>query len=103
MYVYDWPINIGNKPVRFTPSWIPILFEGTVLCTAYGMGIIFFLRSRMLHGIKPELLDDRQTDDRMVMVVEADNKVDEATILKTMKDSGAVELRERVGGVQTVI
>jgi len=20
MYVHDWPMNIGNKPVRFTPS-----------------------------------------------------------------------------------
>ena len=103
MYVHDWPMIIGNKPVRFTPSWVPILFEGTVLCTAFGMGIIFFLRNRMLHGIQPEILDDRQTDDRMVIVVEADNNVDEATMLKTMKEAGAVELRERIGGVQTVL
>ena len=103
MYVHDWPMIIGNKPVRFTTSWVPILFEGTVLCTAFGMGIIFFLRNRMLHGIQPEILDDRQTDDRMVIVVEADNNVDEATMLKTMKEAGAVELRERIGGVQTVL
>jgi hypothetical protein len=39
----------------------------------------------------------------MVIVVEADNNVDEATMLKTMKEAGAVELRERIGGVQTVL
>jgi len=103
MYVYDWPINVGNKPVRFSPSWIPVMFEGTILCTAYGMGIIFFLRNRMLHGIKNDILDDRQTDDRMVMAIETEEGLDESQVLSMMKDNGAVETREMVNGVQTVI
>jgi hypothetical protein len=67
------------------------------------MGFFFFLRNRMIWGIKPELLDERQTDDRMVIAVETDESVDEKKVLKIMKDHGAVELRESNGGVQTTI
>jgi Protein of unknown function (DUF3341) len=103
MYVYDWPMDIGNKPARFTPSWIPILFESTVLCTAFGMAFFFFLRNRMVHGIKPELLDERQTDDLMIISVETGEGVNESQVLDIMRNNGAYELRERNGGVSTVI
>lgn len=103
MYVHDWPVNIGNKPVRFTPSWIPVMFEGTVLCTAYGMGFFFFWRNRMLHGVKNDLLDLRQTDDRMVMAIECVDGLNESEVLNMMKSNGAVELREYHHGVQTTI
>lgn len=103
MYVHDWPVNVGNKPVRFTPSWIPVMFEGTVLCTAYGMGFIFFWRNRLLMGVKNDLLDDRQTDDRMVIAIECVEGMNESDVLNTMKSNGAVELRELNHGVQTTI
>jgi hypothetical protein len=80
-----------------------VLFEATVLCTAFGMGFFFFLRNRMIWGIQPELLDDRQTDDRMIITVETGDHVDENQVLKIMKAHGAVELRERIAGVQTAL
>jgi hypothetical protein len=103
MYVHDWPMNIGNKPVRFTPSWAPVMFEGTVLCTAFGMSFFFFWRNRLVHGIKNELLDIRQTDDRMVVAIETVNGMDEKAVLDIMKKHGAVEVREFHNGVQTVL
>lgn len=103
MYVHDWPLDIGNKPERLTPSWVPILFESTVLCTAFGMAFFFFWRSRLVHGIKPELLDPRQTDDLMIICVETGDNVNEAKVLDIMKQNGASELRTRTGGVSTVI
>jgi hypothetical protein len=104
MYIYDWPINIGNKPERvITPAWMPILFESTVLCTAFGMAFFFFWRSRMVHGLKPELLDIRQTDDRMIICVETGENVNQSKVFEIMKKNGAVELRQRTGGVQTVV
>jgi len=103
MYVVDWPINVGNKPVRFTPSWIPVMFEGTVLCTAFGMGFFFFWRNRLLHGVKNDLLDDRQTDDRMIVAIETTESMNQSEVIEMMKSNGAVETREYVNGVQTVI
>ncbi len=103
MYVLDWPVNVGNKPVRFTPSWIPVMFEGTVLCTAYGMGFFFFWRNRMLLGVKNDLLDERQTDDRMIMAIECKDGLNESDVINLMKSNGAVECREMSHGVQTTI
>jgi hypothetical protein len=103
MYLYDWPMDIGNKPVKLTPSWVPILFESTVLCTAFGMAFFFFIRNRMAHGIMPELLDPRQTDDRMVIAVETQAGHTDEAIVDIMRNGGAEELRQRVEGVQTVI
>lgn len=103
MYVYDWPLNIGNKPERLTPAWVPVLFEGTVLFTAFGMSFFFFWRSRMVHGIQPELLDIRQTDDLMIICVESQEGVDSGKAIDIMRKNGANELRQRTGGVQTVI
>lgn len=103
MYVYDWPMDIGNKPERLTPSWVPVLFESTVLCTAFGMAFFFFWRNRMVHGIKPELLDERQTDDLMIIVVESGEGVNESQVFDVMRKNGAAELRERDGGVSRVI
>ncbi len=104
MYVYDWPLDIGNKPVNvITPSWVPILFESTVLCTAFGMAFFFFWRNRLAHGIKAELLDERQTDDRIIIAVETQDAASDSEIIEIMKKNGALELREKVGGVQTTI
>jgi hypothetical protein len=102
MNVHDWPMIVGNKPLVFATSWIPVMFESTILCTAFGMAFFFFWRNRLAHGIQPELLDDRQTDDRMIVVVEAEHANAEE-VMSIYRSTGAVETRERVGGVQTTI
>ena len=54
MNVVDWPMIIGGKPqdISVFTSFIPVMFELTILFTAFGMVIMFFARSRMIHGIK---------------------------------------------------
>lgn len=100
MQVFDWPMNIGGKPDNFLmlPSMVPVTFELTVLFTAFGMGILFFYRSKMLHGIKEDILDRRQTNDLLLLTVESDllhgNKEE---VISMMKSTGAIEIRERQG------
>jgi hypothetical protein len=67
------------------------------------MGFFFFWRNRMLHGVKNELLDLRQTDDRMIIAVETKEGMDEKSTLDLMRNNGAVELREFHNGVQTTL
>jgi hypothetical protein len=96
MMRYDWPMVIGNKPT-IGMSWIPVLFEMTILFTAFGLAFIFFFRSKMLHGkIPSERFDMRQTDDRMVIAVATDDKsIDRSELSNMLFDGGAVEVKER--------
>jgi hypothetical protein len=99
MMVFDWPMNIGGKPDSYLmlPSMVPVTFELTILFTAFGMGILFFYKSRMLHGVREDILDIRQTDDTLLLTVEADklngNKQD---VLEILKNTGAIDIRDHI-------
>ena len=101
MMVFDWPMNIGGKPDNYLmlPSMVPVTFELTILFTAFGMGLLFFYRSKMIHGIKEDIIDLRQTNDLLLLTVEGDKlTVDKSEVLDLMKKSGAIEIRERNEG-----
>jgi hypothetical protein len=94
---FDWPMVIGNKPT-IGVSFVPVLFELSVLFTAFGLAILFFTRSKMLHGkIPSERIDMRQTDDRMVVAIATDDEAVNKTELSNMLfEGGAVEVKERI-------
>lgn len=96
MMHYDWPMVIGNKPT-IGVSWVPVLFESTILLTAFGTAFLFFIRNKMLHGKLPsERIDFRQTDDRLVIAIATDNASTDRNELSGMLFSGgAVEVKER--------
>lgn len=93
---YDWPIVIGNKP-SVGVSYVPVTFEGTILFTAFGIAILFFIRNKMLHGKLPsERIDMRQTDDRMVVAIASDNPaINKPELTELLFKGGAVEVKER--------
>lgn len=96
MMHFDWPIIIGNKPTVGV-SYVPVLFESTVLLTAFGIAILFFIRNKMLHGKLPsERVDMRQTDDRMIVAIATDGEnVNKSEITNWLYNGGAVEVKER--------
>lgn len=90
---FDWPIMIGGKDFIAFPDFIPIMFEMTVLFTAFGMVFTFFLSNGLWWGNKAQMFDLRSTDDRFVMAVDlAKNKMAQADIEKVLRDSGAIEV-----------
>jgi predicted flap endonuclease-1-like 5' DNA nuclease len=97
MNVVDWPMIVGGKPndLGMFTSFIPIIFELTILFTAFGMVIMFFARSRMIHGIKEDLLNVRQTNDKLVLAIDNAENVDftNADIISLLKNEGAVEIQ----------
>jgi hypothetical protein len=96
MNVVDWPMIIGGKPqdISVFTSFIPVMFELTILFTAFGMVIMFFARTRLIHGIKEDLLSRRQTDDHMVLAI--DNNEEQAIsnedIVALLTKEGAIEV-----------
>lgn len=91
---YDWPMIIGGKPYVGLPSWIPVCFELSILFSAYGMGILFFIKSRMLHGMEADLVDIRQTDNRLIMALDVSASDDTTSLEKLLKDTKATEIKK---------
>lgn len=102
MLVIDWPMNIGGKPnfdfFHNIPSFVPILFEFTVLCAAHGMAFTYFLRNKTLPGMPATNPDPRTTDDRFVIELKPEDNpsfsIDELT--KLIKETNIVEFEEKV-------
>lgn len=98
MNIFDWPMDIGGKPsfalFKNLPAFIPVTFEMTVLCAAHGMVITFFLRSKLLPGVEPNVIDDRMADDRFVMSIEVKDDSEKAAAHAAMKEAGAIYVKE---------
>jgi len=94
----SWPMIIGGKPMNFSmiPSMVPVFFELTILFTAFGIGILFFFRAKMIHGKIAQIFDPRQTDDRLLVAIEPGLlNIQRSELDGLLRDNGAIEIRER--------
>jgi len=101
MMVFDWPMNIGGKPSDYhmLPSMVPVVFECTVLFTAFGLAFLFFFRNKMGHGVRPDILDLRQTDDHLLIAFDTDNlnALNRNKLNEILNKNGVLHIHEYVG------
>lgn len=96
MMGYDWPMDIGGKNHASLPPFIPVTFEFTVLCSAFGMVITFLIVSDMKPYRWPRVYDIRSTDDKHVMAIDlSHNKLSKDEIGRILKENGASEVNEK--------
>lgn len=96
MLGFDWPMIIGGKPNIALPSFIPVTFELTVLFTAFGMMITFFIISGLYPKPKVNVLDVRATDDKFVLAIELDEASSQLSRLtQLLRDNGASEVNHK--------
>jgi hypothetical protein len=93
----SWPMNIGGKP-NFTfyhnlPSFVPIMFECTVLFAAHLMSITYLFRNKLYPGASTSSPDPRTTDDKFL--VEVFFQKDNDSVIKLLKKSNVSEIHEK--------
>ena len=97
MNIFDWPMDIGGKPsfafYKNLPAYVPVIFESTVLYAAHGMVITFYLRSKLLPGVEPQVIDMRQADDHFVMSVLLKEGQSAEDVKRMFIQAGAVETK----------
>ncbi|MBK7359455.1 MAG: DUF3341 domain-containing protein [Saprospiraceae bacterium] len=87
----DWPIIFGGKPYWPVPSFIPIVFELTVLFASWGMTITFYTISGLWPGVQNPQLDLRTTDDKFCLAFDQ-HHISETEARSFFQETGAEEV-----------
>jgi len=94
----DYPLNISGKPPFALQSSIPIIFELTVLLSAFGAFFGTWALCRLPKPFDPVMQHPtfyRATDDRFFLAVDAkDPKFDTTKVKTTLEKLGAQEVLE---------
>ena len=91
VFTRDWPIIFGGKPYFSAPAFIPITFELTVLFSAIGMVLSFYLVCGLGPGAAEVNIDDRITDDKFCLAFPA-NGADRDDFDNFFRATGASEV-----------
>ncbi len=73
VFTRDWPIVFGGKPYFSFPAFVPITFELTVLFSAVGMVITFYVVCGLGPSAEAKVLHDRITDDKFCLAFDTTN------------------------------
>jgi hypothetical protein len=65
-----------------------------VLCAAHGMAITFYLRSKILPGVEPHVIDSRMSDDRIVMSIAVKDDAEKAAAHTAFMEVGAMYVKD---------
>ncbi len=90
----DWPIIFGGKPYWPVPSFIPIIFELTVLFASWGMTITFYTICGLWPGVSNPQLDLRTTDDKFCLAFDKKD-ISEAEARSFFTETGAEEVNTK--------
>ncbi len=96
---FDYPFLISGKPLFSLPANIPIIFEGTVLCSAISAVVGMFALNRLPLLYNPLFKSKRfrrVTDDRFFIYIDAsDGRFDEKGTSEFLSSLGAAAV-ERI-------
>lgn len=84
VFTVSYPLIIGGKPFFSVPTFVPITFEVTVLFAGLSMVAALLIRSRLKPEITFTPVDERITDDRFVILVDASDDETSLTRVKTI-------------------
>jgi hypothetical protein len=97
VFVVNYPLNFDGKPHFTFPAMIPITFEFTVLCSAWGMFLTFLVINRIFPGKIRQTLDPRTTDNLFGLVFKVKKEMNEGEqmqIKSLLNATGAVEVKD---------
>ncbi len=90
---YNWPLNVGGKPMISWPAFIPVTFEAMVLIGGVSTVLILVFGYIIPNFLKP-ILDPRLTENYFGLFVdESDSSFNPSTLNQIFKDCDAKEIK----------
>ncbi len=90
--VIDWPLHYGGKPFNSFPSFIVVTIVATILSITLLTLLTFSVRAKIFPGKVPEIIHERATDDKFVMVLDKKSLGDIAGVINDIiKEHGEIE------------
>ncbi len=90
---FDWPLNVGGKPLDSLPAFIPVAFELTILFAGVSTVVALLLRSKLWPSKQvPSGLESTTDDQHALILAQAD---------AAFEDSDFTELFERHGAINS--
>ena len=88
----SWPINYGGKPTNSFPSFIVVTIVATILSITLLTLFTFSARAKIFPGKVPEIVHERATNDRFVMVLDKNKLGENAdSIHQIITEHGEIE------------
>lgn len=88
----DWPMVFGGKPFNSWPSFVPIMFELTVLFAGVTTAIVMLIAAGCFR--KPLIIDPGISNDRFVLWISSqDEQFDRDRVIEFMKELNPMEIR----------
>jgi hypothetical protein len=98
MMTFDWPMIVGGKPFAPWPSFVPIMFELSVLIGGVTTAVVMLKAAGCFK--KPLIIDPSITDDRFVLWISAkDNKFEMNEAIDFLETLNPLEVRKVVKDV----
>ncbi len=96
----DWPIVYGGKPFNSFPSFIVVTIVVTIFTVTVLSLALFSARSKLFPGRDNTVFDIRATDDKFIIVVDAEvaEPTGSDTAGNIMKQLGALEVIDKEFG-----
>lgn len=92
MLTFDWPMIIGGKPYAPWPSFVPIMFELTVLIGGVTTALVMLIAAGCFRNRR--ILDPEFTNDRFALWISAkDAQFEAAGVVGFMESLHPVEIR----------
>ncbi len=88
----SWPLQYGGKPFNAFPSFIIVTIVATILSITLLTLFTFSARAKIFPGKKPEIIHERATDDKFVMVLDKKSLGKENDSIRSIiKELGEIE------------
>ncbi|PIR23247.1 MAG: hypothetical protein COV44_03840 [Deltaproteobacteria bacterium CG11_big_fil_rev_8_21_14_0_20_45_16] len=98
-HLYNWPLNVGGKPLLALPAYIPVIFETTILLCGVLTTVFMFTVLLGLPNFKKPIFHPDITSDRFALAIEVDRVEEVEPVKSFLRELHAQDIHDVEGSL----